>query len=197
METGVGECTDCIVKGLDSVLMNDVRPGDGIVITTGGHTTYMLHSCGGPTRWYRFDSMTGNLECIMGDGSNAFRYAYCTAAGAVPGRSCSQTGLESSKMYTGMIMRRSESAPVRTAESALSMSKQALQQTTNRKRPSPDAAASVVPENVGGCSRQEIMANARQAIETMGGAHKRACHALAGGNVCQMLRSAACSFPVD
>lgn len=97
----LSKAPDCIIKGLDQIVVEDVRQGDGIVVTTGAHTTYMFHSKGVPPRWYLFDSLDGTMVCVVGSGADAFHYKYGHHHHRPP---CSN-GLEGSSMFTGMIMR--------------------------------------------------------------------------------------------
>ena len=178
----MGECTDCIVKGLDKVLEQDVKPGDGIAVTTGGHTTYMLHSCGGPQRWYFFDSMTGEMVCVVGSSAEAFRHAY---GGGATNRALGgslTTGLESNKMYTGVVMRQGQGtaqhSQVEAATGVLgdaAWTEEAQVATTGkrRKRVSPlreepeDVTVIEGSSSSSSTPHSLIMAGARQAIEMM------------------------------
>ena len=88
----------CIIKGLDVLLQEDVLGGDGVVITTDGHSTYMYHSMGAPQRWYVFDSLDGTMVCVVGDG----KAVHSSQGYKVSNDS---TGLEGDSMYTAMILR--------------------------------------------------------------------------------------------
>ena len=86
-----------IIKGLDRLLADDIQPGDGVVVTTGGHTTYILHSTsrdplGFQFRWYLFDSLDGTMTCVMGEASEVFQYKYGHT-------------MDGTRMFTAMIMR--------------------------------------------------------------------------------------------
>lgn len=86
-----------LVKGLDKVLDEDVGVNDGIVVTTKGHSVYMMKVEDG---MYVFDPLYGSLDKVSGDARNVWEYM------GYGNEKKSITGLENDKMYTGMIMRK-------------------------------------------------------------------------------------------
>ena len=70
----------CIVEGLDMVLSTRVKQGEGIVITTARHTTYMYRcdavagSLAGADAWYLFDPMDGSLDFVSTGGGGGDRF---------------------------------------------------------------------------------------------------------------------------
>lgn len=95
---------DCIIKGLDLLLDRDILPGDGVIITTKEHTTYMLHSKGVPQRWYLFDSLDGSMVCVMGRGKDVFQYKFPTMMSCSSSAWSLSSGLEPNNMYTAVIL---------------------------------------------------------------------------------------------
>ncbi len=89
------------IKGLDKVLEEDLGVNDGIVVTTKGHSVYMMKVVDG---MYVFDPLYGSLDKVSGNSKNAYDYMGY-------GNSKSITGLEEDKMYTGMIMRKFSKPP--------------------------------------------------------------------------------------
>ena len=94
----------CILKGLDRVLMENLKCGDGIVITARGHTVYMLKSSTDESMFYIFDPLHGSVDSVDAGWRAAYNYMQYGYA------KCSQVagglnGGDHDNMYTAMIMR--------------------------------------------------------------------------------------------
>lgn len=90
----------CMIKGLDMVMMEDLNGGDGIIITTRGHTVYMLKSDENDT-FFVFDPLYGTMDKV----SDGWKGAYDSMGYGRKKHHKNVTGLEDDKMYTAMIMR--------------------------------------------------------------------------------------------
>lgn len=90
----------CMIKGLDKVMEEDLKNGDGIVITTKGHTVYMMKV--DEEKTYIFDPLYGSMDVVVLGGMKG---AYDMMGYSSHRLKKDITGLENDTMYTGMIMK--------------------------------------------------------------------------------------------